>query len=64
MITRVDPRLRREAEEFGLKFTCESCAHFDPEPRRCANGYPTAPHCAVDLAVAETLLFCKGFELG
>lgn len=62
--SRVDERLRAEAERFALRFGCESCVHFDPERRLCGNGYPTAPHFGVDLARTESLEFCKEFELG
>jgi len=61
--SRVDERLRREAARFSLRFGCESCAHFAEESRSCGNGYPTAPHLAVDLARAESLEFCKEFEV-
>jgi hypothetical protein len=61
--SRVDERLRREAERFGLRFGCESCAHYAPESRRCGNGYPTTPHLDVDLSRAESLEFCKEFEV-
>jgi hypothetical protein len=61
--SRVDARLRYEAERFELRFGCESCAHFAPESRGCGNGYPTAPHLDVDLARAESLEFCKEFEV-
>jgi hypothetical protein len=63
MISQVDERLRREAELFELRFGCESCAHFEPERARCGDGFPTAPHVGVQLAVVESMLFCKGFEL-
>lgn len=63
MITRVDLRLRREALQFQLRFTCESCANFDPSERRCGNGFPVAPHLGTDLERTETLVFCKDFEL-
>lgn len=61
--SRVDERLRREAERFSLRFGCESCAHFAPEARACGNGYPTTAHVGVDLSRAESLSFCKEFEL-
>ncbi len=63
MLTDVDERLREEARRFELRFTCESCAHFDPVRERCAHGYPTAPHRNVRLAEVESLLFCKEHEL-
>ena len=62
MKTVVDERLRDEARAFSLRFACEDCAHFEPETVRCGNGYPTAPHARVDLAVRRTLEFCKEFD--
>lgn len=61
--SRVDEQLRLEALRFGLRFCCESCVHFAPETARCGNGYPTAPHRSIDLARAESLEFCKEFEV-
>jgi hypothetical protein len=61
--SRIDERLRSEAKRFELRFGCESCAHFAPESRGCGNGYPTAPHLDVDLSRAESLEFCKEFEV-
>lgn len=63
MITPVDERLRREARELALRFTCEHCAHFDTEGGSCGNGYPNVEHRDVQLAEAELLRFCKQFEL-
>lgn len=63
MITRVDARLRREAERFGFRFTCESCVAFDIENRSCSHAYPNEQHRDVDLLAAETVVFCKEFEL-
>lgn len=64
MKTRVDERFRREARAFELRYSCESCAHYDVEGQRCGNGYPTEPHRARDLKTLGELLFCKQFELG
>jgi hypothetical protein len=61
--TLIDPRLRAEAKRFEFRFTCEDCAHFAAERRACANEYPTRPHLGVDLDAAESLEFCKEFEL-
>jgi hypothetical protein len=61
--TRVDSELKSEAQRFGLRFTCEACAHFDPEQAVCANGYPTVAHRAIVLSRVEWLEFCKEFEL-
>lgn len=63
MITRVDSVLVEEAARFALSFTCDRCAHFDPERRTCANGYPAEPHRDVTLEVGGEVLFCKEFEL-
>lgn len=64
MKSRVDDRLRREAERWAFVYGCEACAHFDPDSGACANGYPNAVHRAVDLDARESLEFCKEFELG
>jgi len=61
--TLVDLRLREEAARFQLRFTCEDCVHFAAERRACANEYPTLAHLAIDLERAESLEFCKEFEL-
>jgi len=61
--TLVDRRFREEAARFGLRFTCEHCVHFAAERRACANEYPTIAHLEVDLERAESLEFCKEFEL-
>lgn len=58
----VDERLRGEARRFGLVHTCDRCAHFEPDSGGCANGYPNAAH-RRSLEGAETLEFCKEFEL-
>lgn len=63
MLTEVDDRLREEARRFELRFTCESCAHFDPVSERCASGYPNQAHHGIRLARLQTLSFCKEFEL-
>lgn len=61
--SRVDEQFRHEARSFALRFGCESCVHFAPETLRCGNGYPTEPHRAIDLGRAESLEFCKEFEV-
>lgn len=63
MITTVDDRLRREAREFSFRFACESCAAFVVETKGCAHSYPNAEHRDIELATAETIVFCKEFEL-
>jgi hypothetical protein len=61
--TPVDQRLRAEAAHFQLRFTCRDCVHFAAERRACANGYPTQAHLDIDLERADSLEFCKEFEL-
>lgn len=63
MLTLVDSLLRREAVTFALRYTCESCAHFDDARRLCAEGYPNEPHVEDRMRSADTLEFCKSFEL-
>ena len=63
MNTKVDERLRREARQFALRFTCEVCLHFDAQLSECANGYPTEPHRARDLDSLRQLVFCKMYEM-
>jgi|APDOM4702015191_1054821.scaffolds.fasta_scaffold1322225_1 hypothetical protein len=63
MLTRVDEDFRSEASRFALRFTCEVCAHFDPERDRCSHEYPNAPHRLVDAERVSVLSFCKLFEL-
>ena len=63
MRTKVDDRLRSEAARFNLRFTCEHCAHFVPEARACAHGYPSEAHRGLELANETSLEFCKEFEL-
>jgi hypothetical protein len=63
MLTCVDDGLRSEARRFALRFTCEVCAHFDPEADRCSHEYPHAPHRSVDPERVSVLSFCKLFEL-
>jgi hypothetical protein len=63
MLTRVDEQLREEAERFRLRFGCEACVHWQEDAESCANGYPNDAHKRITLARAETLSFCKEFEL-
>ena len=59
----VDAAFRAQASEYRFRFGCETCAHFDPESRSCANGYPTEPHLDLDIERSREILFCKEFEL-
>lgn len=63
MISDVDAQLIDEVRRFELRFSCESCAHFDPERALCANGYPNEQHRTLDLTTARTIVFCKEYEL-
>lgn len=63
MIIERDARFEREWRRYGLKFTCEDCACWDPNRDRCAHGYPTSKHRATRYEDPEApLLFCKEFE--
>lgn len=63
MKTRVDALLRRQATDFQLRFTCESCAHYAVDAKTCVNGYPNAAHRAVELSLSDEIEFCKEYEL-
>ena len=63
METVVDERFREEVRRFSLRFTCESCIHFEPETASCENGFPTGPHRRLRLDSVSRLAFCKMFEL-
>jgi hypothetical protein len=59
-----DETFRQQRAEFRLRFTCEHCAQWQPEPERCAHGYPTDDHreARYDDPAAQ-IVFCKHFEL-
>lgn len=61
MKTRVDDRLRLEAQRFEFRFACESCAYFAPDKRACSEGYPSRDHLDPDLS-GPVVIFCKLFE--
>jgi len=63
MISRVDEQLLREAREYALRFTCDTCIHFEDDSNSCEHGYPTEPH-RVRLELVRELSFCKDYELG
>jgi hypothetical protein len=60
---RPDKTLRQEARRLRLCWSCDVCAHFDPERERCVHGYPTEPHRAAALEAQDEMAFCKEFEL-
>ncbi len=63
MRTVVDDRFREEASHFALRFTCDVCAHFDPDQGGCSDGYPVEQHWHIDPERVTELSFCKLFEL-
>lgn len=63
MRTDVDDVLRREAERYGFRFTCEHCVYYDEATRSCAEGYPAEEHVDASLEHRTRLYFCKSFEL-
>jgi hypothetical protein len=56
-----DEQFLHEVERFALRFTCESCLHFDRSTAGCGNGWPTAEHQNVP-APGGLVVFCKEFE--
>ena len=63
MKTVVDARFRREAETFVLRFSCDDCCHRVDEGalRACSMAFPAdLQRASID---AESLAFCKSFEL-
>ncbi len=62
MKTRVDERLRREADRFVFRFACDDCAHFDAAAARCSLAYPASPR--RDALEGRDVELCKTFELG
>jgi len=63
MQTPIDERLRREAETFAFRFSCQHCAYYDPDALVCSEGYPNEDHRSPDLSNRSLLVFCKSFEL-
>jgi hypothetical protein len=61
----VTPLFREESARFGLRHTCEDCAHFDLERELCSHGYPTEAHRARATLEDEGsfVVFCKEWEL-
>ena len=53
-----------QRERFGLRFTCEHCALFDPEHASCSHEFPTDEHRLAYYEQSDVpLVFCKDFEL-
>ncbi len=63
MKTATSEGLRREAEQFGLRFACDDCCHRAEESgaMACSLGFPVELR-RTSLALDE-LAFCKSFEL-
>ncbi|HWE29261.1 MAG TPA: hypothetical protein VHB97_14730 [Polyangia bacterium] len=51
-----------EREQFGLRFACEDCAHFDASTGSCRHEWPNESHRRKPIPVG-VLDFCKEFEL-
>ena len=62
MRTRVDPRLKREAERFRFRFACDDCAHFQRVEATCSLSFGASPR--RDALEGVHLELCKAFELG
>ena len=63
MILPVDALLRREVEAHRLRFTCETCAHFDEATPRCSLTFPHEPHLRATFDREASIAFCKAYEL-
>jgi hypothetical protein len=62
MKTRVDERLRVEAQRFAFRFACDDCVHFAAAAARCSLDYPPSPR--RDALLDSEFELCKTFELG
>ena len=60
-----DARFFEQRARLCLRFTCESCAHFDVENEACVQGYPTEEHrdAFYDAPGCAVVVFCKYYEL-
>lgn len=63
MRQRVDLQFLREARQFALRATCESCVHYAEPTQTCAEGFPNHDHRERELSVGDEVVFCKEFEL-
>lgn len=60
-----DKRFWREQKRYRLRYTCETCAFFDPPTGLCAHGWPNDEHRDAWYGrQPERIVFCKEFELG
>ena len=59
MRTRVDEKLRDEAERFGFRFRCDDCVHFTGTS--CVHGFPTEEHRRT--LDSPEIVFCKELEI-
>lgn len=63
MKTPVSERLFSQIEQFRLRYTCESCEHFDAELAACVHGYPADAHRLAPSKERAEIIFCKEFTL-
>lgn len=63
MIIIADEVLIEEAARYELRFTCESCAHFESTRGNCSLEYPNDMHRSRALSAGDAVIFCKAFEL-
>lgn len=58
-----DRQFLDEQQRFLLRSSCASCVYFEPDTRRCSEGYPNEEHVTVPARVGDVVCFCKSFEL-
>ena len=63
MRTLVDEQLLEESSRYALRYTCETCVHYDATGSNCSLGYPNGMHRLVPLRAGKHLTFCKEFDL-
>jgi hypothetical protein len=59
------PSFDEERQRYRLRFTCETCAHFDAPSGECSLGFPNASHRLAHYEAEPrpaVILFCKEFE--
>lgn len=58
-----DRRFLDEQVHFRLRSSCESCVYFEPDSRRCSEGYPNHEHLSAPERLGDVVCFCKSFDL-
>jgi hypothetical protein len=62
--TPVTLRVLDEIERHRLRYTCDDCAYFLALPRpECSHRFPLGERRGRAIAVGDTIVFCKEFEL-